>query len=222
MVPSAPATFKGWVGYDKTTAKETLSVLEFCASDNRTFRWRDRLSGRWFCAKETMLLILKGKDCLNLGVLLSDRDRVGVGAQCYSCLNCGYVESFVKIPYSIPSEITAPVFSVRLFTHLKANCSGPGATIGMVEYCGILFVSALGAHKSLCTCVPSDTFIPISQYLLLLNIDGKIIQVGTLEDGIPSLDLSPLLVNQASLSGSLIGGRQEITDRVESTEPISV
>ncbi|KAK9326805.1 chaperonin 10-like protein [Lipomyces starkeyi] len=314
MAADAPVTFRGWVAYDKTAAEGNLVFTEFaakpftdddidikithcgvCASDIHTLRsgWGETDYPIVVGHEIVGFVVRKGNNVTDLEI----GDRVGVGAQCYSCLNCdlcsngkepycsdhvytygsrfadgaksqgGYAEygrypaSFAfKIPDSIPSEIAAPMFcgGATVYSPLKANGAGPGKTVGIVGigglgHFGILFASALGADKvyaisrsrskesdaramgatdfiatsengwleknmrslDLIVCTANDTSIPMSQYLLLLKVGGKLVQVGAPEGGLPSFDLFPLLFNQASLSGSIIGGRQEIKDMLE-------
>ncbi|KAK9431214.1 hypothetical protein V1505DRAFT_65911 [Lipomyces doorenjongii] len=238
-------------------------------------------------------VVRKGKNVMDLEI----GDRVGVGAQCYSCLNCdqcrkgnesycadhvwtygmrfadgaksngGYAEygrypaSFAfKLPESIPSEIVAPMLcgGLTVYSPLKRYGAGPGKTIGIVGigglgHFGILFASALGATKiyaisrtrskeadvrtmgatdfiataepgwvennlqsiDLIVCTANDTSIPMSDYLRLLKFGGTLVQVGVPEGGLPEFDLSPFLFNNVHLTGTIIGGRQEMKDMLK-------
>ncbi|KAK9242516.1 chaperonin 10-like protein [Lipomyces tetrasporus] len=281
MVSDAPVSFLGWVGKDKTAAAGNLEFTEFtpkpftdddvdikithcgvCASDLHTLRsgWGETDYPIVVGHEIVGNVVRKGKNVTELEI----GDRVGVGAQCYSCLNCnlcnkgnesycadhvytygsrfadgakshgGYAEygrypaSFVfKIPDSIPSEIAAPMFcgGATVFSPLKRHGAGPGKTVGIVGigglgHSGILFASALGADKNMQTldlivCTANDTSIPMSQYLTLLKVGGTLVQVGAPEGGLQNFDLFPLLFNNTSLTGSLIGGRQEIKNMLE-------
>ncbi|KAK9361129.1 hypothetical protein V1504DRAFT_497602 [Lipomyces starkeyi] len=67
----------------------------------------------------------------------------------------------------------------------------------------------------LIVCTANDTSIPMSDYLRLLKFGGTLVQVGVPEGGLPKFDLSPLMFNNVHLTGTVIGGRQEMKDILE-------
>ncbi|KAK9357228.1 chaperonin 10-like protein [Lipomyces starkeyi] len=105
MAPDAPVTFKGWVACDKTAAEGNLVFTEFaakpftdddvdikithcgvCASDIHTLRsgWGETDYPIVVGHEIVGFVVRKGNNVTDLEI----GDRVGVGAQCDSFLNC--------------------------------------------------------------------------------------------------------------------------------------
>ncbi|UPK90193.1 hypothetical protein LCI18_001128 [Fusarium solani-melongenae] len=59
-------------------------------------------------------------------------------------------------------------------------------------------------------CTVSSPNMPIADYISLLDINGTLIQLGALEDPIPSFSAFTLLRKNIKLGGSLIGSRKNI------------
>ncbi|KAK9477072.1 chaperonin 10-like protein [Lipomyces japonicus] len=64
--------------------------------------------------------------------------------------------------------------------------------------------------------------LPILDYLSLLKPGGKFVQVGLPEEPIPHFPFGPLIQNNVSLIGSLLGSRSEITEMLNLSAEKSV
>ncbi|KAK9390701.1 chaperonin 10-like protein [Lipomyces mesembrius] len=289
MASDTSTSFFGWFTPKPFTDDDIeikITHCDVCASDIHTLRsgWGETDYPIVVGHEIVGNVVRKGKNVMDLEI----GDRVGVGAQCYSCLNCdqcrkgnesycadhfwtygmrfadgaksngGYAE-YGRYPASF-AEIVAPMLcgGLTVYSPLKRYGAGPGKTIGIVGigglgHFGILFASALGATKiyaisrtrgkeadvrtmgatdfiataepgwvennlqsiNLIVCTANDTSIPMSDYLRLLKFGGTLVQVGAPEGGLPNFDLSPLMLNNVHLTGTVIGGRQEMKDMLK-------
>lgn len=61
----------------------------------------------------------------------------------------------------------------------------------------------------------SSPKMPLQQYLQLLGLKGKFVQVGGPEDVVPPINMFSLILKRVSITGSLIGSPQEIKDMLK-------
>ncbi|KIW18351.1 hypothetical protein PV08_02639 [Exophiala spinifera] len=61
----------------------------------------------------------------------------------------------------------------------------------------------------------SSPKMPLQQYLQLLRLQGKFVQVGAPEDVVPPINMFALISKRVSIAGSLIGSPQEIKDMLK-------
>ncbi|KAI1616908.1 zinc-binding alcohol dehydrogenase [Exophiala viscosa] len=61
----------------------------------------------------------------------------------------------------------------------------------------------------------SSPKMPLQQYLQLLRLKGKFVQVGAPEDVVPPINMFQLISKRVSIGGSLIGSPQEIKDMLK-------
>lgn len=67
----------------------------------------------------------------------------------------------------------------------------------------------------LIVCTVSSPKMPLQQYLQLLRVKGKFVQIGAPEDAIPAFNAFALIGKGASIGGSAIGSPQEIRDMLQ-------
>lgn len=57
--------------------------------------------------------------------------------------------------------------------------------------------------------------MPLQQYLQLLRLQGKFVQVGAPEDVVPPINMFALIAKRVSIAGSLIGSPQDIKNMLK-------
>ncbi|KAK9492144.1 chaperonin 10-like protein [Lipomyces doorenjongii] len=259
MASDASTSFFGWVSNDKSAAKG----LDFTEFTPKPFTDDDIDIKITHCGTDYPIVVgheivgnvvRKGKNVMDLEI----GDRVGVGAQCYSCLNCdqcrkgnesycadhvwtygmrfadgaksngGYAEygrypaSFAfKLSESIPSEIVAPMLCGGLTIYAISRTRSKEADVRTMGATDFIATAEPGWVENnlqsidLIVCTANDTSIPMSDYLRLLKFGVTLVQVGAPEGGLPEFDLSPFLFNNVHLTGTIIGGRQEMKDMLQ-------
>lgn len=64
-------------------------------------------------------------------------------------------------------------------------------------------------------CTVSSTSMPMMKYLELLKLDGKFVQVGVPDDGLPTVFPLPLILKRITITGSLIGSPDDIREMLQ-------
>lgn len=77
------------------------------------------------------------------------------------------------------------------------------------------WVEKHAATLDVIVCTVSSSSMPLMQYLLLLRLDGTLVQVGAPEDGLPTINQGLLILKRLKITGSLYGSPGEIREMLQ-------